>query len=171
MGISFAPKLIHAIFQKKIAPTGRFNSGERGRSARQLGTLRAKAEGWRLKRNGGVGKSRLRRFEINVMRDRPGGRSAAERAGREFGVRPGVVMRPSMVKRMRCRHSRQSDGTQFQSERYTACRHEAGRYIGAKQKQGQHQQAGPASSLAIDGSLTHQGAAKLHTRECRSPGY
>ena len=108
-----------------------------------MGALRAKAEEWRLERKGGVGKSRLRGFEINMMRDRPSGRSAAERAGSEIGVRPGMVMGPSvvmgpgMVKKMRCRHSRQSDGTQFQSERYAACRHEAGRYIGAKQKQGQ----------------------------------
>jgi hypothetical protein len=51
-------------------------------------------------------------------------------------MRAGVVMQVDG-------HSRRDGGTQLQRERYAVGRHEAGGNIGAKQKQGQHQDAGP----------------------------
>ena len=122
-----------------------------------MGALRAKRRAWRLECNDRAGQRRSWGFKGNVMRDRAGGRRAAKGAGLKVGVRSAVVVRPGVVKRMRCRHSRQSDGTQFQGERYAAGRHEAGGNIGAKQKQDQQPEAGPVSSPANDGRPAHQG--------------
>jgi len=90
-----------------------------------VGSLRTKAEAWRLEGHYSLDRRRSSGFKINVMRDRPGGRSAAERAGLEGG------MRACMVVKMGCR-PHQAGGAQFQGERHTAGRHKAGRYIGAK---------------------------------------
>jgi hypothetical protein len=51
-------------------------------------------------------------------------------------------MRSGVVMQVR-RHFRRDGGTQLQRERYAVGRHETGRNIGTKQKQGQHQDAGP----------------------------
>ena len=102
-----------------------------------MGSLRTKAEAWRLEGRYSLDRLRSCGFKINVMRDRPGGRSAAERAGLEGG------MRACMVVKMGCRHAHHAGGAQFQGERHAAGRHKAGRYIGAKQKQGQQPYAGP----------------------------
>lgn len=96
-----------------------------------MGSLRTKAEAWRLEGHDSLGRRRSSGFKINVMRDRPGSRGAAERAGLEVG------MGACMVVNMGCRHAHQAGGAQFQGERHAAGRHKAGRYIGAKQKQGQ----------------------------------
>jgi hypothetical protein len=65
------------------------------------------------------------------MCDGPGGRSAAKRTSLEIGMRSGMMVQ------MRGRHLRHPGGTQLQRKGYAACRHEAGRNIGAKQQQGQ----------------------------------
>src|SRR5450631_876065 len=90
------------------------------------------------------------------MRDRSGGRSAAKRAALEIGMSTGMVTDTEMVKCtvmvMRSLvvntsqpHSLHAGGTQLQRERYAACRHKAGGNIGAKQKKGQQQHAGPGA--------------------------
>ena len=101
-----------------------------------MGLLRTKPEAWRLEGHYSLDGRRSSGFKINVMRDRPGGRSAAERAGLEGG------MRAYMVVEVGCRHAH-AGGAQLQGERHAAGRHEAGRYIGAKQQQGQQPYAGP----------------------------
>ena len=102
-----------------------------------MGSLRTKAEAWRLEGHYSLDRRRSGGFKINVMRDRPGGRSAAERAGLEGS------MGACMVVNVGCRHAHQAGGAQFQGERHAAGRHKADRYIGAKQKQGQQPYAGP----------------------------
>jgi hypothetical protein len=138
INFSFARNHRRAIFLTK--DRGRrigFNSSERGRCARLVGSLRTKAEAWRLEGHYSLGRRRSSGFKIDVMRDRPGGWSAAERARLE------VAMGACMVVKMGCRYSHHAGGAQFQGERHAAGRHEAGRYIGAKQKQGQQPYAGP----------------------------
>jgi hypothetical protein len=71
-----------------------------------------------------------------VVRNRPSARNAAKGAQFKLRMRSGVVMQ--MSRNFRC-----DRGTQLQRERYAVGRHEAGRNIGTKQKQGQHQDAGP----------------------------
>jgi hypothetical protein len=100
-------------------------------------SLRAKAEAWRLEGHDALGRRRPSGLKINVMRDRPGGRSAAEGAGLE------IAMGARMVVKMRGRQSRHAGGAQFQGERHTAGRHKADWNIGAKQQQGQQPYAGP----------------------------
>lgn len=68
--------------------------------------------------------------EDNLVRDRAGAGCTAERAGFKVGVRSGAVMN------MR-RHPRHRGGAQLQRKRRAVRRHEAGRHIGAEQKQGQ----------------------------------
>jgi hypothetical protein len=70
------------------------------------------------------------------MRNRPGAWNAAKRAQFKLRMRSGVMMQMPW-------HFRRDGGTQLQRERYAVGRHEAGRHIGTKQKQGQHQDAGP----------------------------
>ena len=104
-----------------------------------MGSLRAKAEARRLEGHYLPGRRRPGGFKINMVRDRSGGRSAAERAGLEISMGARVV-------KMACRHARQAHqagGAQFQGERHAAGRHETGWNISAKQKQGQQPYAGP----------------------------
>ena len=70
------------------------------------------------------------------MRNRSGAGNAAKWAQFKLRMRSGVVM-------LMGRHSRCDGGTQLQRERYAVRRHEAGGHIGTKQKQGQHEDAGP----------------------------
>ena len=70
------------------------------------------------------------------MRNRSGAGNAAKWAQFKLRMRSGVVMQMS-------RHFRGDGGTQLQRERYAVGRHEAGGHIGTKQKQGQHEDAGP----------------------------
>jgi hypothetical protein len=131
-------------------------------------SLRAKAEAWRLECHYSLGRRRPSGFKINLMRDRSGGRGAAEWAALEIGMDSGMVMGTGMVKctfmLMRSRmlvnmsgpHSFHAGGTQLQRERYAACGHKAGGNIGAKQKKGQQQHAGPGAwSRRIDGRPPH----------------
>ena len=116
------------------------DSGEGGRSARLVGAFWPKAQTGRLECNYRLGRRRPSGFKSNVMRNRSGGRSAAKRTSLEIG------MRARMMVQMRGRHLRHPHhpgGTQFKRKRYAACRHKAGRNIGAKQQQGQQQDAGP----------------------------
>ena len=77
-----------------------------------------------------------RRFKGDDMRNRSRGRSAAEWAVLELIVRSRM-----MVASVRGHRHWKGRGTQFQQKRRAARRHEANRYIGAKQQRYQ-QQAG-----------------------------
>lgn len=90
-----------------------------------------KAEARRLEGHYLLGRRRPGGFKANMMRDRPGGGSAAKWAGLEGG------MGSRMVEQMGRRRAHHAGGAQFQRERHAAGRHKTGRYIGAKQKQGQ----------------------------------
>jgi hypothetical protein len=140
-----------------------FNSSEGGRCARLVGSLRTKAEAWRLEGSYSLGRRRSSGFKINVMRDRPGGRSAAERAGLEVGMGACMVVKG-------CRHAGHAGGTQFQGERHAAGRHKAGRYVGAKQKQCEQPYACPrTSSPTIYGKLPHRGRTLPFGRKLIAP--
>ena len=81
-----------------------------------------------------------RRRKGDDVRDRPGGGSTPERAVLEMSVRSRVVM-PLILRQLqliRC-------GTQLQQKRRTACRHEADRYVGAKQQDCQQKAGEPVS--------------------------
>ncbi len=68
------------------------NSCERGGSARRVGALCAMGYMGRLQSNERLRERTTRRFKINVMRNRPRARSAAERAELKLCVRCGVMM-------------------------------------------------------------------------------
>ena len=88
-------------------------------------------------------------------------------------MRPGVIMRPRLIMRpcliirpgvvMRVAgHARHGGGTQFQRKGYAVRRHEAYGNIGTKQKQGQHQDAGPRASLPKFENLSHASSRGGH---------
>jgi hypothetical protein len=97
-------------------------------------------------------------LESNVMRNRPGARNAAKRTKFEIRVGSRVVMCMG-------RHARHGRGTQLQRKRYAVRRHEAGRDIGTKQKQGQQQDAGPRASLPKFRNLSHSSGRGRHLRQ------
>jgi hypothetical protein len=71
-----------------------------------------------------------------VVRKRSGARYAAKRARLKLRMRSSVVMQMGG-------HARRGGGTQLQRKRHAVGGHEADRNIGTKQKQGQHEDAGP----------------------------
>lgn len=72
-------------------------------------------------------------------------------------------MRSRVVMQMG-RHSRRGGATQLQRKGYAICRHEAGGNIGTKQKQGQHEDAGPRASLPKFEDSSHPSSRGWHLR-------
>lgn len=137
-----------------------------------VGARRALGYGGSLEGDPLLGRGRPSRFEINVMGNWSRGRNAAKRTQFELRMcpcvimrprlimRPCVIMRPWVITRPRVmmhmgRHARNGGGTEFQREGHAVRRHKAGGNIGAKQKQGQHQDAGPRTSSPKFENLSH----------------
>jgi hypothetical protein len=114
-------------------------SGRRG-TARLMSAWEPHAQSERFERDEELRNDGRRRRKGDDVRNRPGGGSTPERAVFEMSVRSRVVM-PLMrghLQLIRC-------GTQFQQKRRTACRHEADRYVSAKQQDCQQKAGEPIS--------------------------
>jgi hypothetical protein len=112
------------------------NLSERRGTARLMGAWEIHAQSQGFERDEGLRNNGRRRSKNDDMSNRTGGRSTAERAVLEMGVRSRMVV-PVV-----CGHLRLvSGGTRLEQERRTARRHETDRHIGTKQEDYQ-QQAG-----------------------------
>lgn len=96
-----------------------------------MGALRPDAQAQGFESHRYLGSDGPRKFKSNQVRNRAGGRSAAERTVIEMGVRSARMV---MMRRHRHRGCR---GTQFEQKRRPARRHEADGNVSAKQ---QHRQ-------------------------------
>ena len=114
----------------------KFNLSERWGTARLVSAWEIYAQPQGCECDEGLRKDGRRRFKGDDLRNRSRGGSAAEWAVLKMTVGSRMVM-----PRMRGHRHWIGRGTQFQQKRRAARRHEANRYIGAKQ-QGCQQQAG-----------------------------
>jgi hypothetical protein len=114
----------------------KFNLGESWGTARLMSAWETDAQSQGFECDEGLREDGRRRFKGDDVRNRSRGGSAAEWAVLEMTVRSRMVM-----PRVRGHRHLIGRGTQFQQKRRAARRHEANRYIGAKQ-QGDQQQAG-----------------------------
>lgn len=128
-----------------------------------MGALRPDAQAQGLESHRYPGSDGPRKFKSDQVRNRAGGRSAAERTMIEMAVGSGRVV---MMRRHR---HRRCCGTQFQQKRRPARRHEADGNVSAKQQHRQ-QDAGEDVLAPTIGRMFRHTELQRTMPQCR-PGF